>query len=102
MSFRKNVGYCAVYLLILIGLSQQVRADGLPGEYLLTQRWRGMIAHHSPFTNPALMTEENYISLRAALAPTHFVCPTTEAAVIDGPNSNITNAPNRIIITHAA
>ena len=46
-----------------------VLADGLPGEYLLTQRWRDMIAQHSPLTNPALMTEENYLSVRAAFAP---------------------------------
>jgi len=44
-------------------------ADGLAGEYLLTQRWRDMIAHHSPLTNAALMTEENYIATRFAFAP---------------------------------
>jgi tetratricopeptide (TPR) repeat protein len=39
-------------------------ADGLPGEYLITQRWRDLLSRHSPATNPALLTEENYIALR--------------------------------------
>ncbi len=46
-----------------------VLADGLPGEYVLTQRWRNMIADRSPLTNPALMTEDNYLSFRGAFAP---------------------------------
>lgn len=48
---------------------QSTYADGLPAENLLTQRWRDMIANHSPITNPALLTEENYISIRGAFAP---------------------------------
>jgi tetratricopeptide (TPR) repeat protein len=39
-------------------------ADGLPGEYLSTARWRDLLSRHSPATNPALLTEENYIALR--------------------------------------
>jgi tetratricopeptide (TPR) repeat protein len=39
-------------------------ADGLPGEYLITQRWRDLLSRHSPVTNPAFLTEENYIALR--------------------------------------
>jgi tetratricopeptide (TPR) repeat protein len=46
-----------------------VFGSGLPGEYLLTQRWRNMIADRSPLTNPALMTEENYLAFRGAVAP---------------------------------
>ena len=46
-----------------------VYSQGLPGEYLLTQRWRNMISDRSPSTNPALMTEDNYLSLRGAFAP---------------------------------
>ena len=62
---RRSVLIC---LLCIAGVVP-VLADGLPGEYLLTQRWRDMIAQHSPLTNPALMTEENYLSVRAAFAP---------------------------------
>lgn len=46
-----------------------VHADGLPGEYVLGERLRNMIAHHIPLTNPALMTEENYLSLNLAFTP---------------------------------
>lgn len=47
----------------------QIQGSGLPGEFLLTQRWRDMIAQYSPVTNPALITEENYLSARLAFAP---------------------------------
>jgi hypothetical protein len=65
---RTNYGVILPFLFLLTSL-QTVRADGLAGEYLLTQRWRDMIAHHSPLTNAALMTEENYVSIRVAFAP---------------------------------
>ncbi len=58
---------CALMLLTVGAVS--VLCDGLPGEYVLTQRWRNMITDRSPLTNPALMTEENYLSVRGALAP---------------------------------
>lgn len=45
-------------------------ADGLPGEYYITQRWRDLLAGHSPATNPAFMTEENYFCTRMAISPT--------------------------------
>lgn len=48
---------------------QSVYCAGLPAEPLITQRWRDMIANHSPINNPAILTEENYLSLRLALAP---------------------------------
>lgn len=65
---RTNYWVILPFLFLLTSL-QTVRADGLAGEYLLTQRWRDMIAHHSPLTNAALMMEENYISARIAFAP---------------------------------
>ncbi len=43
-------------------------ADGLPGEYLATQRWRFLFSSQSPVSNPALINEANYISLRYALS----------------------------------
>jgi len=58
---------CVVMLWTVGAVS--VFGSGLPGEYLLTQRWRNMIADRSPLTNPALMTEENYLSFRGAFAP---------------------------------
>jgi tetratricopeptide (TPR) repeat protein len=56
-------------MMIAFFVVQQSFGSGLPGENLLTQRWRDMIATHSPLTNPALLTEENYFSVRGALAP---------------------------------
>jgi tetratricopeptide (TPR) repeat protein len=44
-------------------------AAGLPGEYLVTQRWRALNNQYSPLSNPANIAEENYISVRAAVAP---------------------------------
>ncbi|MBD3391458.1 MAG: tetratricopeptide repeat protein [Chitinivibrionales bacterium] len=54
--------------LLLAGLMAVVRADGLPGEFVVTQRWRDLLTSHSPINNPAYMTEENYVSARGAFA----------------------------------
>jgi tetratricopeptide (TPR) repeat protein len=53
----------------LSAILQSVYANGLPGEFLVTQRWMGMNALRSPITNPALMTEENYFGIRLGIAP---------------------------------
>ncbi|HON09650.1 MAG TPA: hypothetical protein PLE24_02185 [Chitinispirillaceae bacterium] len=45
-------------------------ADGLPAEYLITQRWNYMFSSRSPLTNPALINEENYFSGKYAFAST--------------------------------
>jgi hypothetical protein len=50
------------------GLMVTICADGLPGEYLVTLRWRDLMSVHSPLTNPAFITEENYISARGAIS----------------------------------
>jgi len=44
-------------------------ADGLPGEYFITQRWRDLLSSNSPATNPAFMTEANYTTIRGAFSP---------------------------------
>ena len=44
------------------------RADGLPGEFLISDQWRRLLAYYSPLSNPAFMTEQNYVSLRGAFA----------------------------------
>lgn len=66
---RGSLRIAFVVAIVLAGTVPLV-ADGLPGEYLLTQRWRELHAPYSPVTNPALMTEENYLSVRATLSPT--------------------------------
>ena len=46
-----------------------VFAAGLPGEYLVTQRWRALNNPYSSLSNPANIAEENYLAVRAAVAP---------------------------------
>jgi tetratricopeptide (TPR) repeat protein len=48
------------------------RSQGLPGEYLVTQRWRDLASNYSPLSNPAFLTQENYLTLRAILRPGLF------------------------------
>ena len=55
--------------MFVIAASTCVFADGLPGEYYITQRWRDLFAPYSPATNPALMTEENHVSVRGVWSP---------------------------------
>ena len=69
MSSIKLLRRTACVLMLWTVGAVSVLGDGLPGEYVLTQRWRNMITDRSPLTNPALMTEENYLSVRGALAP---------------------------------
>jgi len=54
--------------LLGAGVLSTVLADGLPGEYVVTQRWRDLLTIHSPVNNPAYMTEENYVSARGAFS----------------------------------
>jgi tetratricopeptide (TPR) repeat protein len=62
--FSRHV-HCAVLAIIACGCLYPLLAQGLSGEYLTTQRWRDMFSRYSPLTNPALLTEDNYIDLRA-------------------------------------
>ena len=39
-------------------------ADGLPGEYLLSNKWRQVFANQSPVDNPAMIMEEPYLKVR--------------------------------------
>ncbi len=57
-------------LLTVLSAAAMILANGLPGEYVLTQRWRDLFAGQSPLSNPAFLTEENYPSVRLAVAPT--------------------------------
>lgn len=73
LKFRNRflkISLLAQILILLTGFMASSFADGLPGEYYVTPRWRDLFAGHSPATNPAFMTEENYVSVRFALCPT--------------------------------
>lgn len=43
----------------------QAFCDGLPGEYLLSNRWRQVFLFRSPVDNPAFLMEEQYSTVRA-------------------------------------
>jgi tetratricopeptide (TPR) repeat protein len=45
-----------------------IYADGLPGEYLLSNKWRQVFANQSPVDNPAMIMEEPYLKVRGALS----------------------------------
>jgi tetratricopeptide (TPR) repeat protein len=57
--------FCFIVLFCIVCVGSVIGA-GLPGDYLLIQRWRDLMAPYSPLTNPALLTEENYLSVRGA------------------------------------
>ena len=59
----------ACLLVLALSLAAGVFAAGLPGEYLVTQRWRALNNPYSSLSNPANIAEENYIAARVAIAP---------------------------------
>ncbi|NLD93491.1 MAG: hypothetical protein GX639_12575 [Fibrobacter sp.] len=71
----KNMRCKSILILFMILISSfalsKGYADGLPGEYLLTDKWRNLFMMSSGLTNPALLIERNYPSLSAvvSLAP---------------------------------
>ncbi len=66
---RKRGG-AGLFLLVVLGATVTVRADGLPGEFAVTQRWRDLFWTHSAVNNAAFLTEENYTTMRLGFAPT--------------------------------
>jgi len=57
----------SIIVILALFLGNDVFSDALPGEYISTARWRDLIASHSPSTNPALLTEENYLTFRGCV-----------------------------------
>jgi TolA-binding protein len=51
-------------------VTTQVWASGLPGEHVISDRWRHMYSRYSGITNPAFINEENYMALRFLFANT--------------------------------
>lgn len=58
-----------VLLLCLNILKTETPGDGLPGEFLLSSRWRDLMWYQSPLNNPAYLSEVNAMTLRAAISP---------------------------------
>jgi TolA-binding protein len=57
-----SAAIAALYLLPCFG-------DGLPGDYLVTQRWRYLSAQYSPLSNPAFLADDDYLSAHGTYAP---------------------------------
>ena len=55
--------------MCLLGQVFLAGADGLPGENLVTQRWRDLFSKYSPLSNPAFLTQENYFTVRGVFTP---------------------------------
>lgn len=60
-----KLGFVAFFLLLPVKL---ICADGLPGEYLLSDKWRQVFANQSPVDNPAIIMEEPYLKVRGTLS----------------------------------
>ena len=68
---RKFTGsFAALVFLGVAGIVSSVKAQGLPGEFTITDRWRHVYSMYSGVTNPSFINEENYMSLRFMLANT--------------------------------
>lgn len=62
-------GFPAIILLLILLFNKPAQSDGLPGEFLLSSRWRDLMWYHSPLNNPAYLSEVNRMTLRAAISP---------------------------------
>ena len=71
----------ALFIVVALCQFSLVRADGLQGEFMSTQYWRDLFSRYSPLTNPAFMTEENYLSIRLAEAIVLQTFNLTEAGI---------------------
>jgi len=60
-----KIGLVAFFILLQLKL---ICADGLPGEYLLSDKWRQVFANQSPVDNPAIIMEEPYLKVRGAVS----------------------------------
>lgn len=57
------------FLMLIPGsVLKKAHSDGLPGEYILSDQWRTFSKFYSPSTNPALMMEYLYSSIRGVVS----------------------------------
>jgi flagellar motor protein MotB len=69
-TIRRKTAVPWLAAIALLMLSFRADADGLPGEYLLSSRWRDMMSRHSPLNNPSFLSREQRVALRGAFAST--------------------------------
>jgi len=56
-------------IIFCAGQLATIRAD-LPGDFVITQRWRELFSKYSAASNPAFLTEENYLAVRGVFFST--------------------------------
>jgi len=62
--------WAALVFMGAAGIVSSVKAAGLPGEFVISDRWRHVYSKYSGVTNPAFINEENYTALRFLFATT--------------------------------
>ncbi|MDG5817106.1 tetratricopeptide repeat protein [Chitinispirillales bacterium ANBcel5] len=73
MNRKKNGLVRSVWLIILFSFwGKEISADGLPGEYLLTDRWRTFFSTISPLHNPTNLMDQNFPSVRGVITLSGF------------------------------
>ena len=60
----------ALTVVLAITAGASVWAQGLPGEHIISDRWRHAYSQYSGITNPSFINEENYMALRFLFAQT--------------------------------
>ncbi len=64
---KRKAPSTSIVCISLFVCARTLLADGLPGEHLVTQRWRDLLASRSALGNPSLLAEENYTTVRGAM-----------------------------------
>jgi tetratricopeptide (TPR) repeat protein len=64
--FRRS--FITVALVCGMGQFLTTFAQGLPANFLVTQRWKYLLSSRSALANPALINEENYVSAKVAFS----------------------------------
>jgi hypothetical protein len=65
---RKKSSLIISFLLFVLLFPAGILCDGLPGEFLLSSRWRDLMWFHFSFIKPGFFTETQYY-IRAAVSP---------------------------------
>jgi TolA-binding protein len=67
VTMKRNVAAVCIPIIGYV-ISTMAAAGGLPGQFLVSNQWRNLFSIHTPLTNPAFMTEEDYSSVRAVIS----------------------------------
>lgn len=68
-SFKTGRFHLIGIIAALSAVVSSIYADGLPGEFLLSSRWRDLLSPYSSLTNPAFIADAENITSRGAFAP---------------------------------